>query len=114
MDVIEASIIDEGVIDTVVGKLVKAVKPLKIILFGSWVYGNPRKGSDLDILVVVDDNTKSRYETTVKCYSALRGILIPKDVVVATPELIKDWRGVPDAFITSIIKKGRIVYEKKG
>ena len=38
----------------VVGKLTKVEKILKIILFGSYAYGNPGKNSDIDLLVVID------------------------------------------------------------
>ena len=38
----------------VVGRLTKVEKILKIILFGSYSYGNPGKNSDIDLLVVID------------------------------------------------------------
>ena len=38
----------------IVGRLVKLEEILKIILFGSYAYGNPGKNSDIDLLVVID------------------------------------------------------------
>ena len=38
----------------IVGRLTKVEKILKIILFGSYAYGNPGKNSDIDLLVVID------------------------------------------------------------
>lgn len=113
MDTLSVSRLDERIIKDAVNRLVAIVDPLKIILFGSYAYGKPHKGSDLDILVVVNNKTKSRYETTVKCYGALRGVDVPKDVVVATPSMIREWSGVPESFISTIGNKGRVVYEKK-
>ena len=113
MDNVAVSRLDERIIDDAVNRLVSIVDPLKIILFGSYAYGKPRKGSDLDILVVVNNKTKSRYETAVKCYGALRDVPVSKDVVVATPSMIREWSGVPESFISTIVNKGRVVYEKK-
>jgi predicted nucleotidyltransferase len=88
------------------------VNPVKIILFGSWAYGKHEKGSDLDISIVMDNDIKSRHEIESKIYGALRGILIPKDVVVATLHDIEEWRDVPQAFITKIFRKGKLLYER--
>ena len=104
--------VDDELIQEVVNRIVKAVNPLKILLFGSWVYGRPKKSSDLDLLVVMDNNIKSRRATAGEIYSALRVILIPKDVV-ATLNDIEKWKNVPQAFITTIVKKGKVIYEKK-
>ncbi len=105
--------IDEKLLKEVVKRIVNATNPIKIILFGSYAYGMPRKGSDLDILVIADNSIPSRYEVSVKVYSALRGIHTPKDVVVAVPNQIEDWKKVPQAFITTIVNKGRLLYERK-
>ena len=72
-----------------------------------------REHYNLDILVVVEDGIKSRYDLMVLIYGALGGILIPKDIVVATLSDIEDWKNVPQAFITKIVKKGRVIYERK-
>jgi len=112
-EIIEIEEIDEKVIREVVTRLVKEVDPLKIVLFGSYAYGKPNKGSDLDILVVVEKGQKI-YENSVKAYRALKGILVPKDLVVATLEDIKNHRNIPDSFISKIYSRGRILYEKRG
>jgi len=105
--------VDQKLLDEIVRRILRAVNPLKIILFGSWAYGTPRKGSDLDILVVVDNLTISRRKMRIKIRGLLRDFLIPKDVVVVTHEDIEEWGNVPQAFITTIERKGRIIYERK-
>ena len=105
--------IDDNILGEIVKRIVDIINPLKILIFGSYAYGTPAKHSDIDILVVSEDNVKSRYETTVKIYGALRGVRIPKDIVVATPKQIKEWENVPQAFITKIIKMGKVIYERK-
>lgn len=44
--------IDIEKIKPIIVKQLKPLNPLKVILFGSYVYGNPNHDSDLDILVI--------------------------------------------------------------
>jgi predicted nucleotidyltransferase len=39
-------------LDKMVKKIVQAYKPEKIILFGSYAYGDPNRDSDLDLLII--------------------------------------------------------------
>jgi predicted nucleotidyltransferase len=41
------------VIQSVVDHIVQTFEPEKIILFGSYAYGEPKPGSDVDLLVVM-------------------------------------------------------------
>ncbi|MHA1506782.1 MAG: nucleotidyltransferase domain-containing protein [Candidatus Asgardarchaeia archaeon] len=112
--IIKVEKVDEHLLDEVVRRILKVINPVKIILFGSWAYGRPKKGSDLDILVIMDDDIRSRRRVAAEVYGALCGIMIPKDVVVATLRDLEEWKNVPNAFITAIVKKGRVIYERKG
>ena len=47
-----------------------------------------------------------RHKRSVPIYRALAGLLIPKEVLVYTPEEIEAWKDVPQAFITAIVKRG--------
>lgn len=113
MEIIEVKEVKKDLLNEIVQRILKVVSPLKIILFGSYAYGKPVKGSDLDILVVMPDKIKSRREVASEIYGALAGILIPKDIVVSTLKDIEDWENVPTAFITTVVKKGRVIYERK-
>jgi len=113
IELIEVEKVDDELLQEIIERIVDAINPLKIILFGSWAYGKPHKGSDLDILVVVDNLISSRREMRIKIRGLLRNFLIPKDIVVITSQDIEDWKNVPQAFITSIVKKGKVIYERK-
>jgi len=43
--------VDERLLKEIVNRIVNKVHPDKIILFGSYAYGKPKDGSDLDILI---------------------------------------------------------------
>jgi predicted nucleotidyltransferase len=102
---------NKDIINEIARRIVDTVKPQKIILFGSHAYGNPDKNSDIDILVIMKSKLP-RYKRSVPIYKALAGILIPKDIIVYTPEEVKEWSDVPQSFVTTAISKGKPIYEK--
>jgi len=113
LEFIEVKTVDEGILEEVVRRILKVVTPAKIVLFGSYAYGKPDEDSDLDILVVVDRITSTRRELRLKIRKALREYLLPKDILVVTTEDVERWKSVPDAFITSVMRKGRVLYERE-
>lgn len=104
--------VNEDIINEIVNRIVKVASPEKIILFGSYAYGKPAKNSDLDILVIMSSKLP-RYKRSVPIYKALAGILIPKDIIVYTPQEVEEWDEVPQAFITTAVSRGKTIYEKK-
>ena len=113
MKIIKVEKVDEEFLKEVVKRILSVVDPVKIILFGSYAYGKPKKVSDLDIMVVVKDEVESCREVASEVYGALCGLLIPKDVVVVRVKDIEEWKNVPQAFITKVVKRGRVLYEKQ-
>jgi predicted nucleotidyltransferase len=103
--------VDDNLINEIIDRIVSSVDPERIVLFGSYAYGQPKKNSDLDILVIMNSKLP-RYKRSVPIYNALAGLLIPKDIVVYAPEEIEEWEDVPQAFISTIIKNGKVIYEK--
>lgn len=100
------------VLEEIVRRVVGAVRPDRIILFGSYAHERPHTDSDLDLLIIMSSN-QPRWQRAIPIYDALRGLLIPKDVVVYTPQEVEEWSEVPQAFITTAIRKGKVLYEKK-
>ena len=86
----------------------------KIILFGSYAYGKPTENSDLDLLVVVKSSNQPRHKRAREIRKHLWGVTdIPKDILVYTEDEIEEWKGVEDAFITRVLREGKILYENK-
>ncbi|MFA6291737.1 MAG: nucleotidyltransferase domain-containing protein [Victivallales bacterium] len=84
-------------------------KPEKIILFGSYAWGNSSEDSDVDLLVVIPkvDNTVSKaVEIRLKT-----GTRFPMDIIVSTPEKISKRISMGDSFMKNIITKGKLLYE---
>lgn len=83
--------------------------PIKIILFGSYASGCATEDSDVDILVVMPFKGHSAF----KAVEILTKIdpKFPIDLLVRTPEQIKDRVAKNDFFIREIIEKGKVLYE---
>ena len=104
--------LNDEVLEEMVDRLVKELDPLKIILFGSYSSGEPTEDSDVDILIIKESNLP-RYKRSVPAYKALSGLIIPKDILVYTPEEVEEWSEVPQSFVSGVIDKGTVIYEKE-
>jgi uncharacterized protein len=100
-------------ISDIVRRIVETAQPEKIILFGSRARGDARPDSDIDILVI-KDSTEPGYCRDAALYLALAGLNVPVDLMTFTPEEVRDWSAVPQAFITTAIREGKVVYENQG
>jgi len=93
-----------------VTKICQAGSPEKIVLFGSRARGDADADSDIDLLVV-ESSSLPRYKRAARYRKAVAGLCIAKDIVVWSPEEIEEWKSVPNAFITSVLREGRVLYE---
>jgi predicted nucleotidyltransferase len=98
-------------LDKIVRRLVEGYKPEKIILFGSYAYGQPHSDSDLDLLIIKD--TSERFID--RCVNVRRivsypGRSIPFEPLVFTPAELKERLAIGDQFINEILTKGELLY----
>lgn len=85
-------------------------RPDKIILFGSYAYGKPHAGSDVDLLVIMPARNELDQAFKIRCEVPAP---FPMDLLVRTPKDIK-WRlEEGDLFHTKIVTKGKPLYEKE-
>ncbi len=101
----------DPVLREIVRRIRREVRPQKIVLFGSRARGTPRRHSDYDILVVKRTRLP-HHRRTIPVYRALCGLRVPVDVVMYTPGEVRDWRSVRQAFVTTAIREGKVLYEE--
>jgi predicted nucleotidyltransferase len=102
--------VDARLMDEIVRRIVETISPQKVILFGSQSRGDARPESDLDLLVIAD-STQPRYRRSAPLYGALSDILVPMDILVYSPQEVKEWSEVPQAFVTTAVREGKVLYE---
>ena len=93
-------------------RIVSELKPEKIILFGSYAYGNPTPDSDVDLLVIM--KTRAR---EIDRYIAVSNLLYPRqfpvDILVKTPKEVETAsRKKGNFFMREILSKGKVIYER--
>ncbi len=105
--------VTEQLLGEVVRRVLLAGSPHAIVLFGSRARGDGRADSDLDLLII-EDSDLPRYERSPRYYHALTGIFPAKDIVVYTPDEVKEWSDVPNAFVTAALREGRVLHGNAG
>ena len=105
-------VFDEVVIEKVVRKLVDAIDPDRIILFGSRARGDSSPDSDMDILIIKDCD-EIPYRRAQRAYRLLSDLGVPKDIIWRTPAEIEEWSSVPNYVTTRALLEGKVLYEKR-
>ena len=95
----------------IVRRIVAVADPERIILFGSRARGDHRPDRDFDILVV-KETEEPRYTRSRALYGALSDLLVETDIMVYTPEEVREWQGASRAFITTAVREGTVLYER--
>jgi predicted nucleotidyltransferase len=85
--------------------------PDKIILFGSYAYGQPHEESDVDLMVIMP--TRNVIYQAIRIDLAFER-LFSLDVHVRTPYQIKQGlkEGDCDWFLREVMEKGKVLYER--
>ncbi|MBL7064179.1 MAG: nucleotidyltransferase domain-containing protein [Anaerolineae bacterium] len=95
-------------IRAVVKQIAAKFQPEKIILFGSYAYGQPRPASDVDLLVVMDTPLRNREQAaqiarTIDYYFGL-------DLLVRSPQQLAERLALGDFFLQEVTEKGKVLY----
>ncbi len=101
----------ERTLNEIVRRLVADDQPEKIILFGSYAYGEPHADSDLDMLIIKEtperriDRLRMVHRLTTDAHHH-----IAFEPIVMTPAEIEERLEIGDQFIAAIVEKGELLY----
>ena len=104
---------DPQAIDELVRRIVEAVHPRRVILFGSAARGEMGPNSDLDVLVIMPDGTHRR-RTAQEVYRRMWGFGFAKDIVVVTESDVREYGMNPYMIIKNALQEGRELYHATG
>ncbi|HEV7797260.1 MAG TPA: nucleotidyltransferase domain-containing protein [Pyrinomonadaceae bacterium] len=96
-------------IESLSKRIAEEFRPDRIILFGSYAYGDPTEDSDVDLLVIMPFRGKPVY----KAIEILTRIQpkFPVDILVRTQSQIRKRVAMDDWFMQEIVAQGRVLYE---
>jgi len=107
-----------------INPLVEAIKqsdPYRIILFGSHANGTATEDSDIDMVVILDNNDvaktyQERAEKKLIINRLVRSInyMVALDILVYSREEYNIIKSDGNYFIDEIEKTGKVLYEKAG
>lgn len=93
-------------------KIIQQIKekynPEKIILFGSFAYGQIEEDSDVDLVVI--KKTKERFVQRLMKVAGMIKSSLGTDILVYTPQEWREALKEEDYFIKEIAQKGKVVY----
>lgn len=100
----------DSVVGKIVQRLVSALSPERIYLFGSQARGDAGPDSDYDFLVVVRTSTLPRYRRDQAAFDALLGVGVAKDVLVLTHDEFERQRTVVCSLPATVEREGMLLY----
>jgi predicted nucleotidyltransferase len=103
--------VTEEILAEIVRRIVAALHPERVILFGSYAYGTPSDHSDVDLLVILEteDRPPDRYLAVSRL---IRPRPFPLDIVIKTQDEITQALAKGDSFIRELVTQGRVLYAR--
>lgn len=98
------------VLNEMIQRLVTALHPERIYLFGSQARGEETPDSDFDLLLVVPESSLPRYRRDQEAFRALNGVGVSKDIVVFTREEFDRKRKVVCSLPATVEREGVLLY----
>ena len=97
-----------------VDKIAVSYKPQKIILFGSYAYGEPDRDSDIDLFIIKETNERPiDRRVRVRKIVSNRTRRVPFEPIVITQNEMEERIRIGDQFIDEILTKGEALYEEE-
>ena len=101
----------QELIQDLVQKIVANYAPQKVILFGSYAYGEPDEDSDIDLLIIKDtDKRPIERWMEVKQLLRDRNRRISVSPLVYTRQEVESRLAMQDFFIQEVLERGHVIY----
>ena len=98
-------------IEAVAKRIAEKFPVEKILLFGSYAYGEPEEGSDVDLLVVMETD-KRPIQHTLDIIRSLSPLRFSIDVIVRSEKEIQRRISQGDWMLRDAYEKGRLLYAR--
>lgn len=100
-----------GTIERIVERITNEYQPKKVILFGSYAYGEPTEDSDIDILIVTQERLNSGEIYKLR-HELLRDFSTSVQLISVSEEEFTETKDIVGGITYPASKYGEILYEK--
>ena len=104
--------LDPKVIDEIVKRVLRVARPERMILFGSAANGEMTSDSDIDLLVVLDDDAPPAMRTLKAGYESRRGYHRAADVIPVREAAYQKRAKIAGTLAYEAAIEGVMVYER--
>ena len=94
-----------------VEEVVRQFRPVSVVLFGSYAYGQATANSDVDLMVVMPHRGPGARTATRIRLACPRAF--PMDLIVRTPAEVRRRVRAGDAFFCEVMSKGIVLHETR-
>jgi uncharacterized protein len=88
-------------------------RPQRVILFGSHARGDAGPDSDIDLLVILDDDTPAEMATLAAGYRARKSYRRAADVIPVHADAFAAKARIPGTLAWEAVQEGVVVYERR-
>jgi len=102
-----------GLLQEILERIVRGYTPERVIIFGSYAYGEPDEESDIDLLIIkkTEQRPIERW-TELKRMLRDQGRLISVSPLVYTPQEVEERLAMGDMFLEEVLERGKTLYER--
>jgi predicted nucleotidyltransferase len=93
--------------------VVEYFEPLRVILFGSAARGDAGPDSDIDLLVILDDDAPPEKLTLAAGYQSRRSYHRAADVIPCRESIFRRKSRIAGTLAYMAAQEGRVVYERR-
>ena len=97
-------------LEKLLGRIVPALQPEAVYLFGSRARGTNRPDSDYDLLVVMPDDTPPEKLNMLTAFAATRGLGVAVEVIPCRRSVFERKKLVPGTLSRTVWAEGQLVH----
>ncbi len=101
---------NDPVLEEIVRRLVDALRPERIYLFGSRARGDAGRDSDYDLMVVVPRLDGPAYKLAQRAHAVLWGLHVAADILVWSRDAFDARLHLQASFPATVVREGRLLH----
>ena len=103
--------VEQATLDAIIERIVDVAAPKRVILFGSAARGDSGHASDVDLLIIKDD--EDALTVMSRIYGEMQGVGVAVDALVVSSEDVERYKDSHSLIIKPALQDGVVVYRSE-